>query len=82
MSERIQKSPNWGGDRRSAIAKAKHINHIGNPLWEYRVMRGLTQRDLAEEMYISQQCISDMERGRLPLSKYVREWLRQKGVCA
>lgn len=76
-----EKTPNWGGDRRSPQAQAKHINHLGNPLWEYRVSHGLTQRELAEEMFICQQCISDYERGRLPLSKYVREWLRQKGVC-
>ena len=44
------------------------------------MMRGLTQRDLAEEMYISQQSISDMERGRLPISKYVRGWLQERGV--
>ena len=74
------KSPNWGGDRRSTTAKAKHINHLGNPLWEYRVSHGLTQRDLSEEIYISQQCISDMERGRAKISKYVRGWLQERGV--
>lgn len=75
------KTPNWGGDRRSAMAKAKHINHLGNPLWEYRVMRGLTQRELSDEMYISQQCISSMERGTARISEYVRRWLREKGVA-
>lgn len=75
------KSPNWSGDRRSHTARAKHINHLGNPLWEYRVSHGLTQRDLAEDLYISQQCISDMERGRLPISKYVRGWLQERGVA-
>lgn len=74
------KTPNWGGDRRSAMAKAKHINHLGNPLWEYRVMRGITQRDLAEEMFISQQCISSMERGKSKLSAYTIEWLKKRGV--
>lgn len=73
-------TPNWGGDRRSAMAKAKHINHLGNPLWEYRVMRGITQRDLAEEMFISQQCISSMERGKSKLSTYTIEWLKKRGV--
>ena len=75
------KSPNWGEDRRSPTAMAKHINHLGNPLWEYRVSLGLTQRDLAEKMYISQQCISDMERGRAKISTYVRGWLRERGVA-
>lgn len=75
------KSPNWGGDRRSPTAMAKHINHLGDPLWEYRVSRGLTQRDLAEEMYICQQSISDMERGRAKISKYVRGWLQERGVA-
>lgn len=49
-------------------------------MWEYRVSHGLTQRDLAEEIYISQQCISDMERGRAKISKYVRGWLQERGV--
>lgn len=69
------KTPNWSEDRRNAVAKAKHMNHPGNPLWEYRVSRGLTQRDLAEELYVVQQTISDMERGRSPISQYVRSWL-------
>ena len=77
-----EKTPNWGGDRRSVVAKAKHINHVGNPLWEYRVTHGLTQRDLSQEMFISQQCISDYERGRIKLSKYVLEWLKERGVSA
>ena len=74
----MTKTPNWGGDRRSAVAKAKHLNHPGNPLWEYRVSRGLTQRDLAEELYVVQQTISDMERGRAPISQYVRSWLEAR----
>lgn len=74
------KTPNWGGDRRSAMAKAKHINHLGNPLWEYRVGRGLTQRELAEEMYLCQQNISCMERGALPLNEYTKNWLKERGV--
>ena len=76
----MTKTPNWGGDRRSETAKAKHCNHPGNPLWEYRVSRGMNQRDLAEEMYISQQTVSDMERGRIGISCYVRGWLRERGV--
>ena len=75
----MNKTPNWGGDRRSTAAKAKHCNHVGNPLWEYRVSRGLNQRDLAEEMYVAQQTISDMERGKRPISPYVRDWLRERG---
>lgn len=68
----------WGGDRRSPKA---HVNHVGNPLWEYRVMNRLTQRELAEEIYISQSTISDMERGRSPITDYVKDWLRERGVA-
>ena len=65
----------WGGDRRSATAKAKNMNHPGNPLWEYRVSRGLTQRDLAEKMTVCQQEISGMERGVRPISEYVLRYM-------
>jgi ribosome-binding protein aMBF1 (putative translation factor) len=66
-------SPNWGGDRRSEHA---HINHLGNPVWEFRVMHGLTQRALGKRLFISQQIISDMERGRVGISEYVLQWMR------
>lgn len=67
----------WGGDRRSPKA---HVNHVGNPLWEYRVMRKLSQAQLANEMFVSQRSISDMERGRLPLNDYTKNWLTARGV--
>lgn len=67
----------WGGDRRSEKA---HVNHLGNPLWEYRVMHRLTQNELAEEMHMCQQSISDMERGRLPINDYTKNWLTARGV--
>lgn len=69
-------SPNWGGDRRSERAKGTHINHLGNPLWEFRVMNGLTQKTLGKRLYISQQAISDMERGRISISEYVLQWMK------
>jgi len=77
----VVKSENWGGDRRSEMAKAKHINHPGNRLWEYRVSRGLTQRELAERLYVTQQCISCMERGATRISAYTQQWLdaQEKG---
>ena len=66
-----------GGDRRSDKA---HVNHVGNALWEYRVMNRMTQRELAEEMYICQQTISEIERGRMPINEYVQGWLSERGV--
>ena len=68
-------SPNWGGDRRSERAKGTHINHLGNPLWEFRVMNRLTQKALAELMHMSQQNVSDMERGRIRINEYVLQWM-------
>lgn len=65
----------WGGDRRSATAKAKNMNHPGNALWEFRVSRGLTQRELEEQMLVCQQEISKMERGVRPISEYVLRWM-------
>ena len=64
-----------GGDRRSKAAKAGHVNHIGNPLWEYRITRGMTQKELSERMFVCQQSISDMERGRLPITPYVYKFM-------
>ena len=55
-----------GGDRRSSRAP---IYHPGNRLWEYRMMRGISQSALAEEMYIQQQTISGMENGKYKISK-------------
>ena len=72
-----ERTPNWGGDRRSAQAKAKHLDHPGNPLWEFRVSRGLAQRELADMMYIAQQTISDVERGQRPISPYIANWLEE-----
>lgn len=66
----------WGGARRGPTA---HINHLGNPLWEYRVEHRLTQKQLADAMYMGQQTISDMERGRLPINSYVKGWLQMRG---
>jgi len=71
---------NCGGDRRSAEFKTKqHNNHLGNPLWEYRVKRNVTQRELAKELHITQETISAMERGKSRISRYVMEWLREQG---
>ncbi|MBP5460756.1 MAG: helix-turn-helix transcriptional regulator [Lachnospiraceae bacterium] len=65
-----------GGDRRSKAAKAGHINHVGNTLWEYRVMRGLTQKELSQKMYVSQQHLSDMECGKRKITPYAIEYMR------
>ena len=70
---------NWGGARRGPTA---HVNHVGNPLWEYRVEHRLTQRQLADAMYMGQQSISDMERGRTKLNAYVKDWLKARGYEA
>ena len=67
---------NWGGARRGPTA---HVNHVGNPLWEYRVENHLTQRELAEQMYVAQSSISDMERGRTKIQPYVKDWLKSRG---
>ena len=72
-----EKSPNCGGDRRSTIAKAKHINHPGNPLWDYRVSKGLTQRQLAEQLFICQQGISSMERGETRISADIYQYMEE-----
>ena len=67
----------WGGDRRSPKAPVKHP---GNRLWEYRISRGLSQNELAAEMFISQQCVSRMENSNnSALSKYALEWLDEHG---
>ena len=70
---------NWGGARRGPTA---HVNHLGNPLWEYRVEHRMTQRQLADAMYMGQQSISDMERGKTKLSEYVKDWLKARGYEA
>ena len=74
--KRKRHAANWGGDRRSEHAKGAHINHLGNPLWEYRVMLGLTQKVLAQRMHVSQQNISDMECGYLKINDYVLQWMK------
>ena len=63
-----------GGDRRSYKAL---VHHPGNPLWEYRKRLGLTQQKLAEQMFVSQEVISDMEIGRRKVSDYVIGWMKE-----
>lgn len=42
----------------------------------------MTQRQMAEVMFISQQALSDMERGKTKLSAYVKDWLQKRGYEA
>lgn len=65
-----------GGDRRSSRAP---IYHPGNRLWEYRMMRGITQCQLAEEIHLAQQTISGMESGAYKISDYANAWLSEHG---
>jgi len=69
-----------GGDMKSAERKKyERLNRIGNPIWEYRVKYNLTQRELAKQMYITQETISAWERGKCKVSRYALEWLRERG---
>ena len=71
---------NCGDDRQHTdILMKQHNNHIGNPLWEYRVKHNITQRQLAKQLYITQTRISAMERGKQQISSYVMDWLRERG---
>ena len=65
-----------GGDRRSPRAA---VSHPGNRLWEYRQSRGITQCQLAEEIHLAQQTISEMESGISKISDYAHAWLSTHG---
>jgi predicted transcriptional regulator len=67
-----------GGDRHSAAALQRY-SHPGNQLWEYRAKLGLTQGKLAERFYVTQQSISDMERGRTPIMPHIKAFLDEQG---
>ncbi len=51
------------------------VGNIGNNLKEIRLLRGLTQEDLASKVQVSQAMIAQMERGSksisIPLGKEI-----------
>ncbi len=55
------------------------VGNIGNNLKEIRLLRGLTQEDLASKVQVSQAMIAQMERGSksisIPLGKEIAKVL-------